>query len=106
MNWLGRSGSSPIGVCFGRGSVWGSAARFFPWNPLVDARWRAVFGGIWWVSAMAPLADMRAPVAELPSLTQSVNREFFGMDRFDLVSPPYPGLETIRNQTLPRAITD
>jgi len=40
------------------------------------------------------------------SLTQSVNREFFGLDWFGLVSPPYPGLETIRNQTLPKAITD
>jgi hypothetical protein len=38
--------------------------------------------------------------------TQSVNREFFGSDRFGLISPPYPGLETIRNQTLPGAITD
>ncbi len=39
-------------------------------------------------------------------MTQSVNREFFVLDRFGLVSPPYPGLETIRNQTLTRAITD
>jgi hypothetical protein len=39
-------------------------------------------------------------------MTQSVNREFFGLDRFGLFSPPYAGLETIRNQTLPRAITD
>jgi hypothetical protein len=35
-----------------------------------------------------------------------VNSEFFGFDRFGLVSPPYPGLETIQNQTLPKAITD
>jgi hypothetical protein len=39
-------------------------------------------------------------------MTQSVNCEFFGLDRFGLSSPPYPGLETIRNQTLPKAITD
>jgi hypothetical protein len=39
-------------------------------------------------------------------MTQSVNREFFGLDRFGLVSLPYPGLETIRTQTLPGAITD
>jgi hypothetical protein len=39
-------------------------------------------------------------------MTQSVNREFFGLDRFGRVSPPDPGLETIRNQTLPKAITD
>jgi hypothetical protein len=39
-------------------------------------------------------------------MTRSVNCEFFGLDRFGLVCPPSPGLETIRNQTLPRAITD
>jgi hypothetical protein len=39
-------------------------------------------------------------------MTQSVNREFLGLDRFGLVSPPNPGLETIRNQTLPMAIPD
>ncbi len=39
--------------------------------------------------------------AEGRSLTQSVNREFVGSDRIGLVSPPYLGLETIRNQTLP-----
>ncbi len=39
-------------------------------------------------------------------MTQSVNREFFGLDRFGLVSPPYRGLETIRNQNLPKAITE
>ncbi len=39
-------------------------------------------------------------------MTQSVNCDFFGLDRFGLVSPPDPGLESIRNQTLPRAITD
>ena len=44
--------------------------------------------------------------AEGRFMTQSVNREFFELDRFSLVSPPYSGLETIRNQTLPRAITD
>jgi len=35
-----------------------------------------------------------------------VNREFFDLDQFGLVSPPYPGLETTRIQTLPKAITD
>ncbi len=44
--------------------------------------------------------------AEGRFMTQSVHCEFFGLDRFGLVSPPYPGLETIRNQTLPNAITD
>jgi hypothetical protein len=39
------------------------------------------------------------------SLTQCVNSEFFGLDLFGLVSRSYLGLETIRNQTLPEAIT-
>ncbi len=30
-------------------------------------------------------------------MTQNVNCEVFGLDRFGLVSPPYPDLETIRN---------
>jgi hypothetical protein len=38
-------------------------------------------------------------------MTQSVSREILGLDRFGLSSPPYHGLETIRNQTLARAIT-
>ncbi len=53
-----------------------------------------------------PRADLRGPCGERVLVTQSVNREFFGLDRFSLVSPSYPGLETIRNQTLHRAITD
>jgi hypothetical protein len=39
-------------------------------------------------------------------MTQSVNCEIFGLDRFGLVSPPHSGLETIRNQKLPKAITN
>jgi hypothetical protein len=39
-------------------------------------------------------------------MTQSVNWEFLGLDRFDPVSPPYPCREAIQNQTLPKAITD
>jgi hypothetical protein len=34
-------------------------------------------------------------------MTQSVNCEFSGLDWNGLVSPSYPGLETIRYQTLP-----
>jgi hypothetical protein len=52
------------------------------------------------------ISDAPLACGEGRFMTQSVNREFFGLDRFGLVSPPYPGLETIRNQTLPRAITD
>ena len=51
-------------------------------------------------------ADGISERAEGRQMTQSVNCEFLGLDRFGLVSPSYPGLETIRNQTLPRAITD
>jgi hypothetical protein len=40
-------------------------------------------------------------LGEGPSLTQSVNCEFSGLDRNGLVRPSYPGLETIRYQTLP-----
>ncbi len=58
------------------------------------------------MSAFRRIADLAQRGAEGRSLTQSVNREFFGLDRFGPVNPPYPGLETIRNQTLPRAITD
>jgi hypothetical protein len=39
-------------------------------------------------------------------MTQSVTRDFLGLDRFGPVSLLYSGLETIRNQTLPMAITD
>ena len=37
-------------------------------------------------------------------MTQSVNREFFGLARFGLFSPPYLSLKTIRNQTLPTGV--
>jgi hypothetical protein len=52
------------------------------------------------------IPDAKPSGAEGRSLTQCVNREFFGLDRFGLVDPPYPGLETIRNQTLPKAIAN
>jgi len=52
------------------------------------------------------IADLIPSHGEGQLMTQSVNCEFVGLDRFGLVSPPYPGLETSRNQTLPRAITD
>ncbi len=52
------------------------------------------------------IPDIGQRRAEGRSLTQSVNREFFDLDQFGLVSPPYPGLETTRSQTLPKAITD
>jgi len=39
--------------------------------------------------------------AEGQLMTQSVNREFLGLDRFGPVSLLYSGLETIRYQTLP-----
>ena len=58
------------------------------------------------MSAYRRIPDLAAKGAEGRSLTQSVNCEFFGWDRFDLVSPPYLGLETVRNQTLPSMITD
>jgi len=58
------------------------------------------------MSVYRRIADVVQRGREGRQMTQSVNREFFGMYRFDLVSPPYPGLETIRNQTLPKAITD
>jgi hypothetical protein len=51
-------------------------------------------------------ADGVSEGAEGRVMTQSVNREFFKLDRLSLVSPSNPGLETIRNQTLPGAITD
>jgi hypothetical protein len=53
-----------------------------------------------------PMADLIQSASECTFMTQSVNRGFFGLDRFGLVSPSYAGLETIRNQTLPGAITD
>jgi hypothetical protein len=58
------------------------------------------------MSAYRRKTDLVRSRRECTQLTQSVNREFFGLDRFGLVSPPNPGLETIRNQTLPTAITD
>ena len=47
------------------------------------------------------IPDVAPSGSEGRFMTQSVNREFFGLDRFSLVSPPYPGLETIRIHTLP-----
>jgi hypothetical protein len=58
------------------------------------------------MSANCRYADLIPSRGERVFMTQSVNREVFGLDRFGLVSPPNPGLETIRNQTLNRAITD
>ena len=58
------------------------------------------------MSAYGSITANRNGPGEGPGLTQSVNREYFGLDRFGLISPPYLVLETIRNQTLPRAITD
>ncbi len=58
------------------------------------------------MSAYRRIADAPPTGAEGRHMTQSVNYESFGLDRFGLVSLPYPGLETIRNQTLPRAIID
>ncbi len=52
------------------------------------------------------MADLISSRREGVPLTQSVNREYVGSDRIGLVDPPYPGLETIRNQTLPRTITE
>jgi hypothetical protein len=40
------------------------------------------------------IADLIPSHGEGQLMTQSVNREFFKMDRFGLVSPPYPGLES------------
>ena len=57
-------------------------------------------------SAYRRITDLARRGDELPIMTQSVNCEIFGLDRNGLVSPSYPSLETIRNQTLPRAITD
>jgi hypothetical protein len=53
-----------------------------------------------------PRADIHGWHAERVFLTQSVNCEYFGLDQFFLVSPPYPGLETIRNQTLLSSIAN
>jgi hypothetical protein len=58
------------------------------------------------MSAHRRIPDVALTGAEGPTMTQSVNREFFGLDRFGRVRPPDPGLETVRNQTLPGAITD
>jgi len=58
------------------------------------------------MSVYRRIADLIPSHGEGRYMTQSVNREFFGLDRFGLVSPPYPGLETIRNQTLPGVITE
>ncbi len=58
------------------------------------------------MSAYRRIADVVQGDAECTQMTQSVNREFFCLDLFGLVSPSDLGLETIRNQTLPRAITD
>ncbi len=58
------------------------------------------------MSVYRRIADVLSQGAEGPTMTQSVNREFFCLDRIGLVSPIYLGLETIRNQTLPEAITD
>ena len=58
------------------------------------------------MSVYPRIADAPPTGAEARHMTQSVNCESFGFDRNGLVSPPNPGLETIRNQTLSRAITD
>jgi hypothetical protein len=58
------------------------------------------------MSANRRIPEVAPTGGEGPFMTQSVHCEFFGLDRFGLVSPPYLGLKTIRNQTLPRAITD
>jgi len=58
------------------------------------------------MSVYRRIADLIPSHGEGQLMTQSVNCEFFGLDRFGLVSPPYSGLETIRNQTLLGAITD
>jgi hypothetical protein len=58
------------------------------------------------MSAIYRISGIPVDAADGPGLTQSVNRKFFGLDRFGLVSPPNPVLETIRNQTLPGPITD
>jgi hypothetical protein len=52
------------------------------------------------------MADLIRRGREGALLTQSVNCEFFGLDRFGLVDLSDGGLETIRNQTLLGAITD
>jgi hypothetical protein len=58
------------------------------------------------MSVHSCIPDVPLARSEGRFMTQSVNCESFGLDRNGLVSPPYPGLETIRNQTLPKAITD
>ena len=58
------------------------------------------------MSRFGQKADGTSGGAEGRLMTQSVNREYFVLDRFSLVSPPYRRLETIRNQTLPGAIID
>jgi hypothetical protein len=50
------------------------------------------------------IADLIPSHGEGQLMTQSVNCEFFDLDRLGLVSTPYPGLETIQNQTLPRGL--
>ncbi len=51
-------------------------------------------------------ADLVSSRRECVFMTQSVNCEFIGLDRFDLVNLSDGGLNTIRNQTLPGAISD
>ncbi len=58
------------------------------------------------MSVQRRIPDLAPKGSEGRFMTQSVNREFFDLDRFGLVSLPYPGLETIRNQTLSKAIAD
>ena len=46
------------------------------------------------MSGFGRKADGISERAEGRQMSQSVNRKFLGLDRFGLVSPPYPGLET------------
>jgi hypothetical protein len=58
------------------------------------------------MSAYRRIADAPPTGAEGRHMTQSVNREFFGLDRIGLQNRFYRGPETSREQTLPAAITD
>ncbi len=53
------------------------------------------------MSAYRRKTDLTPSRCECVLMTQCVNREFFGLDRFGLVSRSYLDLETTRNQTLP-----
>jgi hypothetical protein len=56
--------------------------------------------------AWQSIPGTRGAFGERRDWTRSGNSEFFGWDWIGFANPPYPGLEIIQNQTLPRVIVD